>query len=62
MDPHSWRNSVWEGKAVRRRFSVVFFRQEAEDIFPYAQEVDHLGDAEKRCDDQGSAVGSLQEG
>lgn len=50
------------GKAVRRRFLVVFFRQEAEDIFPHTQEVDHLGDAEKRCDDQGSTVGPLQEG
>lgn len=41
---------------------MVFFRQEAEDKFPHAQEVDHLGDAEQRGDDQGSTVGSLQEG
>lgn len=41
---------------------MVFFRQEAEDIFPHTQEVDHLGDAEKRGDDQSSAVGPLQEG
>lgn len=41
---------------------MVFFGQEAEDVFPYAQEVDHLGNAEKRRDDQGSTVGPLQEG
>lgn len=58
----SWCNALWEGKAERRCFSVVFFRQEAEDKFTYTQEVDHLGNAKQRCNDQGSTVGSLQEG
>lgn len=55
----------WGGGAKRQRggaFLVVFFRQEAEDEFTHAQEVDHLGDAEQRGDDQGSTVGPLQEG
>lgn len=55
------------GRGKRQRggafFSlVVFFRQEAEDEFAHAQEVDHLGDAEQRGDDQRSAVRPLQEG
>lgn len=50
------------GKAERRRFLVVFFRQEAEEKFTYTQEVDHLGNAKQRRDDQGSTVGPLQEG
>lgn len=50
------------GGAKRRCFLVVFFRQEAEDKFTHSQEVDHLGDAKKRCNDQGATVGSLQEG
>lgn len=50
------------GKAEQRRVLVVFLGQEAEDIFAHAQEVDDLGDAEQRCDDQGATVGSLQEG
>lgn len=41
---------------------VVFFRQEAEDEFTHTQEVDHLGNAEQRGDDQRSAVRPLQEG
>ena len=49
-------------KAERRCFLVVFFRQQAEEKFTHTQEVDHLGDAKQRCDDQGSTVGSLQEG
>lgn len=58
---------VWvgEGEAKRQRggaFLVVFFGQEAEEEFTHAQEVDHLGDAEQRGDDQGSTVGPLQEG
>lgn len=54
-----------EGRGKRQRggaFLVVFFRQEAEDEFTHAQEVDHLGDAEQRGDDQRSAVRPLQEG
>lgn len=43
-------------------FLVVFFRQEAEDKFTHTQEVDHLGDAEQGRNDQGSTVGSFQEG
>lgn len=43
-------------------FLVVFLRQEAEDEFTHAQEVDHLGNAEQRGDDQRSAVRPLQEG
>lgn len=50
------------GKAERRSFLVVFFRQEAEDKFTHTKEVDHLGDAKQRRDDQSSTVGSLQEG
>lgn len=50
------------GKADRRCSLVAFFGQEAEDKFAHAKEVDHLCNAKKRCDDQGSTVGSLQEG
>lgn len=49
------------GKAKRMCSLVVLFRHEAEDKFTHAQEVDHLGDAEQRCDDQGSTVRPLQE-
>lgn len=41
---------------------MVFLRQEAEDEFTHTQEVDHLGNAEQRGDDQRSAVRPLQEG
>lgn len=60
MDPHG--ECIVGGKGRRRRFLVVFLRQEAEDKFTHTQEVDHLGDAKERSDDQGSTVGSLQEG
>lgn len=55
------------GRGRRQRggggaFLVVFFRQEAEEEFTHAQEVDHLGNAEQRGDDQRSAVRPLQEG
>lgn len=54
------------GRGTKRQrggaFLVVFSRQEAEDEFTHAQEVDHLGDAEQGGDDQGSTVGPLQEG
>lgn len=51
-----------EGEKAKRMCSlVVFFRHEAEDKFPDAQEVDHLGDTEQRCDDQGSTIRPLQE-
>lgn len=50
------------GKAERTGFLVLFFSQEAENIFAHAQEVDHLGDPKQRCNDQSSTVGSLQEG
>lgn len=49
-------------KAERRCSLFVFFRQEAQDKFTHTQEVDHLGDTEQRSNNQGSTVGSLQEG
>lgn len=67
-------DALWEGgwvgggagrgkKAERGgAFLVVFLRQEAEEEFTHAQEVDHLGDAEEGGDDQRSAVRPLQEG
>lgn len=62
MNPSGWCDALCEGKAERRCFLVVFFRQEAKDKFTHAQEVDNLGDTKQRCDDQGSTVGSLKEG
>lgn len=64
------RDALWDGGREKGRgkrlrggaFLVVFFRQEAEDEFTHAEEVDHLGDAEQRGDDQRSAVRPLQEG
>lgn len=49
-------------KAEPRCPLFVFFRQEAEDIFAHPQEVDDLGNAEERRNDQGATVGSFQEG
>lgn len=64
MNPHKFgvRHYGRERQNRRRFFLVVFFRQEAEDEFTHAQEVHHLGDAKERRNDQGSTVGSLQEG
>lgn len=64
MNPHTFGVMHYgrERQNRRRFFLVVFFRQEAEDEFTHAQEVHHLGDAKQRRDDQGSTVGSLQEG
>ena len=53
--------SVGAGGGGRAWDLIVSFRQKAEDVFTYTQEIDHLGNAKKRCNDQGATVGPLQE-
>lgn len=49
------------GRRQRDDWLVVPFGKMAQDVFAYAEEVDHLRDAEERRDDESSAVRPLQE-